>query len=104
MIQIPASNQTQKHMWQCGPVSPILLPTPVVNFINILRTIFSYPRRFSSFFYVHVTRENDVHTKICTSNVDEIDTYKTNSFWVQLFQATKAVKFFKNQFEAVLKQ
>ncbi len=56
MIQIPASNQTQKHMWQCGPVSPIWLPTPVVNFINMLRTIFSYEHCFSSFFYVHVTK------------------------------------------------
>jgi len=31
--------------------------TPVVNFINILHTNFLYERRFSSFFYVHVTRE-----------------------------------------------
>ncbi len=31
-----------------------------VNFINILRTNFSYKRRFGSFFYVQVTRENDV--------------------------------------------
>jgi len=28
-----------------------------VNFINILRTNFSYERRFGSFSYVHVTRE-----------------------------------------------
>jgi len=28
-----------------------------VNFINILRTNFLYERRFSSFFYIHVTRE-----------------------------------------------
>jgi len=28
-----------------------------VNFINILRMIFLYEHSFSSFFYVHVTRE-----------------------------------------------
>ncbi len=31
-----------------------------VNFINVIRTNFSYERRFS---YVQVTRENNVHTK-----------------------------------------
>jgi len=31
--------------------------TPVVNFINNLRTNFLYKHRFGSFFYVHVTRE-----------------------------------------------
>ncbi len=36
---------------------------PVVNFINILRTNFLYERRFGSFFYLHVTWENDVHMK-----------------------------------------
>jgi len=33
---------------------------PGVNFINIIRTNFSYECRF---FYVHVTRENNVRTK-----------------------------------------
>ncbi len=33
---------------------------PGVDFINILRTNFSYERRF---FYVHVTRENNICTK-----------------------------------------
>jgi len=31
--------------------------TPVVNFINILPTNFSYKQSFGSFVYVHVTRE-----------------------------------------------
>ncbi len=31
--------------------------TPVVNFINILRTNISYECSFGSFFYVYVTRE-----------------------------------------------
>jgi len=31
--------------------------TSGVNFINILRTNFSYENHFGSFFYVHVTRE-----------------------------------------------
>jgi len=31
--------------------------TPVVNFINILRTNFSYEHHFGSFFCVHVSRE-----------------------------------------------
>jgi len=35
-----------------------LTPGGGVNFINILRTNFSYKRHFGSFFYVHVTREN----------------------------------------------
>ncbi len=30
---------------------------PVVNFINILRVNFKYKSLFSSFFYLHVTRE-----------------------------------------------
>jgi len=36
---------------------------PIVNFINILCTNFLYGLRFGSFFYVHVTRENNVRTK-----------------------------------------
>jgi len=41
--------------------------TPGVNFNDILRSNFSYERRFGSFFYLHVTREscrNDIRTKI----------------------------------------
>jgi len=34
-----------------------------VNFINILRTNFSCEHHLGSFFYIHVTIENDVHTK-----------------------------------------
>ncbi len=30
---------------------------PIVNFINIKRTDFSYERHFGSFYYVHVTRK-----------------------------------------------
>ncbi len=36
---------------------------PGVNFINILRTNFSYKRCFSSFLYVHVSCQNNVRTK-----------------------------------------
>ncbi len=44
---------------------------------TLLRTNFSYERRFSSFYYVHATRKAAGTTfvqKICTFNVDEIDT------------------------------
>ncbi len=55
-----------------------------VNFINILRTNFSYEHRFGSFFYIHVTRKKVAKTtfvqKICVYNVDEIDTWMTNLF------------------------
>jgi len=49
-----------------------------VNFINILRTNFSYKRRFGSFYNLHVTRKKAAEMtfvqKICVFNVDEIDT------------------------------
>ncbi len=52
--------------------------TPAINFINIIRARFSYERCFCSFFYVHVTRKKAAETmfvqKMCTYNVDEIDT------------------------------
>jgi len=47
---------------------------PTVNFINVKRTNF----RTNNVFYVHVTREKQpkrhLVRKICTFNVDEIDT------------------------------
>jgi hypothetical protein len=51
---------------------------PVVDFINIKGTIFLYECLFGSFYYVHVTRKscrNNIRTKICAYNVDEIDTW-----------------------------
>ncbi len=51
--------------------------SPGVNFINILRTNFSYKRRFGSFYYVHVTRKKAAEMtfvqKTRSFNVDEID-------------------------------
>jgi len=38
-------------------VSSIFSHGSAVNFINIIRANFSYKRRFSSFYYVHVTRK-----------------------------------------------
>jgi hypothetical protein len=56
--------------------------TPVVNFNNIKRTNFLYKRRFSSFYYVHVTRKKlpkwRSYKKFVRFYVDEIDTWK---FW-----------------------
>jgi len=50
-----------------------------VNFINILRTNFSYERCFGRIFYIHVTRKKAAEVtfvrKICTYDVDEIDTW-----------------------------
>jgi len=52
-----------------------------VNFINVLHTNFSYERCFSSFFssYMYVVKaaETMFVRKICTFNVDEIDTRLT---------------------------
>ncbi len=48
-------------LYQCIATYYIFpVPHPGVNFINVIRMNFSYGRRF---FYVHVTRENNVHTK-----------------------------------------
>ncbi len=49
---------------------------PGVNFINILRTNFSYEQYFCSFFYLHVTRKKaaeDFRTKNTRVSIDEID-------------------------------
>ncbi len=59
-------------------VRPLAKVCPVVNFINIIHTNFSYERHFGSFFYIHVTRKKAAETtfiqKIRTFIVDEIDT------------------------------
>jgi hypothetical protein len=51
---------------------------PVVNFINVKRAIFLYGLHFgsifSSYMYVVKTVETTSVQKICTFNVDEIDT------------------------------
>ncbi len=39
-----------------------------VNFINILRTNFSYKCCFGSFFYIHVTRKKGAKMTFCTKN------------------------------------
>jgi hypothetical protein len=45
-----------------------------VNFIIILRTNFSYKRRFGSFSLVTFWLWGEIHTKDSLKNVDEIDT------------------------------
>ncbi len=49
---------------------------PVVNFINVKRTNFSYERHVLAAFsnYMYVRRKTTLVRKIRTSNVDEIDT------------------------------
>jgi len=44
-----------------------------VNFINILRTNFSYDRHFGSFFYLHFGFVEKFVQKTRAYNVDEID-------------------------------
>jgi len=64
-----------------------------VNLINILCVRFSYESHFCSFFYVHVIRESCQNVifvqKICTQNVDEIDSRVSISptFYVKLWLA-----------------
>ncbi len=55
-----------KNSYEKRAQKTLMKLTPVVNFINILHTNFSYKWHFSSCFYVHVTRKscrNDVHMK-----------------------------------------
>jgi len=64
-----------------------------VNFINVKCTIFLYEHRFSSFYYVHVTRKKVVKTtferKIRTFNIDEIDGRIDFAFGVKRYNYQK---------------
>jgi len=53
--------------------------TPSVDFINVLRTRFSYESLFGSFFLVTFWQKKYFCTKARAYNVDEIDT-----FWNQI--------------------
>jgi hypothetical protein len=52
--------------------------TPAANFINIIRTIFLYERRFGSFFSsVEKAAKTAFVQKIRTYNADEIDPWSS---------------------------
>ncbi len=53
----------------------IQLMTAGVNFINVKHARFLHECHFGSFFCIYVEKScrNEVHVKMCTYNVDEID-------------------------------
>ncbi len=63
-----------------------------VNFINVIRTNFSYECRFSSFFYIHITAEMTFVRKIRAFDVDEIGTRLKN---IGIKMSHKEITFFK---------
>ena len=80
---------TVKILCKFGPRYPRIFPLGLLNFINVKRTNFSY-----KFFDKAKTFKQRSYKKICTFNIDEIDT-SLPRIWN--FSDIKAKKLFKGQ-------